>query len=210
MGKNKRLLEEPEEASPGSAGECRLATASSPAPSSDAPLSPCESRSPSPCRSTVSPAVSTQGEDGASSRDSGAGTSGGGGGGSSSSKTSNNPYAAGLKPRCNSEELVHVDCHLENKDLWDKFHDLGTEMIITKSGSRPALVQDGGPRKRSESGYEPRSWPPINGSLMHRVVYDRSRSPLAAATRRLPESRPPAAADPDGCARRALVTPGTA
>ncbi|KAH7981629.1 hypothetical protein HPB52_000362 [Rhipicephalus sanguineus] len=127
-----RLLEEPEEASPGSAGECRLATASSPAPSSDAPLSPCESRSPSPCRSTVSPAVSTQGEDGASSRDSGAGTSGGGG--SSSSKTSNNPYAAGLKPRCNSEELVHVDCHLENKDLWDKFHDLGTEMIITKSG----------------------------------------------------------------------------
>ncbi|KAL3206598.1 hypothetical protein MRX96_010660 [Rhipicephalus microplus] len=104
-----------------------------PAPSSDAPLSPCESRSPSPCRSTVSPAVSTQGEDGTSSRDSGAGTSGGGGG-SSSSKTSNNPYAAGLKPRCNSEELVHVDCHLENKDLWDKFHDLGTEMIITKSG----------------------------------------------------------------------------
>lgn len=128
-----RLLEELEEASPGS--ECRLATASSPAPSSDgAPLSPCESRSPSPCRSTVSPAVSTQGEDGASSRDSGAGTSGGGGGSSSSSKSSNNPYAAGLKPRCNSEELVHVDCHLENKDLWDKFHDLGTEMIITKSG----------------------------------------------------------------------------
>lgn len=132
---SERLLEELEEASPSS--ECRLATASSPAPSSDgAPLSPCESRSPSPCRSTVSPAVSTQGEDGASSRDSGAGTSGGGGGSSSSSKTSNNPYAAGLKPRCNSEELVHVDCHLENKDLWDKFHDLGTEMIITKSGRR--------------------------------------------------------------------------
>ncbi|KAH8018386.1 hypothetical protein HPB51_003958 [Rhipicephalus microplus] len=135
-----RLLEEPEEASPGSAGECRLATASSPAPSSDAPLSPCESRSPSPCRSTVSPAVSTQGEDGTSSRDSGAGTSGGGGG-SSSSKTSNNPYAAGLKPRCNSEELVHVDCHLENKDLWDKFHDLGTEMIITKSGRHKSAYE---------------------------------------------------------------------
>ncbi|CAN8024795.1 unnamed protein product [Ixodes persulcatus] len=127
--------EEPEEASSpcSGAGEQRLLpTAASPAPSSEAPFSPSESRSPSPGRSTVSPAVSTQGEDGASSRDSGgAGTSG-----ASSSKSSNNPYAAGLKPRCNSEDLVHVDCHLENKDLWDKFHDLGTEMIITKSGRR--------------------------------------------------------------------------
>ncbi|CAN8001318.1 unnamed protein product, partial [Ixodes pacificus] len=125
--------EEPEEASSpcSGGGEQRLLpTAASPAPSSEAPFSPSESRSPSPGRSTVSPAVSTQGEDGASSRDSGgAGTSG-----ASSSKSSNNPYAAGLKPRCNSEDLVHVDCHLENKDLWDKFHDLGTEMIITKSG----------------------------------------------------------------------------
>lgn len=35
---------------------------------------------------------------------------------------------------CNCEELVNIECHLETKDLWDKFHDLGTEMIITKSG----------------------------------------------------------------------------
>ena len=39
-----------------------------------------------------------------------------------------------LQEKCNCEELRHVVCHLETKDLWDKFHDLGTEMIITKSG----------------------------------------------------------------------------
>lgn len=50
------------------------------------------------------------------------------------SRSSHNPYAAGLKPRCNSELLQGVDCLLENKDLWDKFHELGTEMIITKTG----------------------------------------------------------------------------
>ena len=27
-----------------------------------------------------------------------------------------------------------VGCRLETKQLWDKFHQLGTEMIITKSG----------------------------------------------------------------------------
>jgi len=27
-----------------------------------------------------------------------------------------------------------VECRLETKQLWDKFHELGTEMIITKSG----------------------------------------------------------------------------
>ncbi|KAF5298384.1 hypothetical protein FQR65_LT01162 [Abscondita terminalis] len=37
---------------------------------------------------------------------------------------------------CNCEELVNIECHLETKDLWDKFHELGTEMIITKSGRR--------------------------------------------------------------------------
>ncbi|CAG9098594.1 unnamed protein product [Plutella xylostella] len=35
---------------------------------------------------------------------------------------------------CNCEELLAVDCQLETKELWDKFHDLGTEMIITKTG----------------------------------------------------------------------------
>ena len=39
-----------------------------------------------------------------------------------------------VKPRCNCEELQSVDCHLETKELWDKFNELGTEMIITKTG----------------------------------------------------------------------------
>nr|CAD7427300.1 unnamed protein product [Timema monikensis] len=41
-----------------------------------------------------------------------------------------------LQERSNSDELRHVVCHLETKELWDKFNDLGTEMIITKSGRR--------------------------------------------------------------------------
>ena len=53
---------------------------------------------------------------------------------SKKSTTGPNPFAEGLKPRCNCEKLAHVECHLENKDLWDKFNDLGTEMIITKTG----------------------------------------------------------------------------
>ncbi|KYB27173.1 T-box transcription factor TBX20 [Tribolium castaneum] len=40
------------------------------------------------------------------------------------------------KISCNCDELLNVECHLETKDLWDKFHDLGTEMIITKTGRR--------------------------------------------------------------------------
>lgn len=39
-----------------------------------------------------------------------------------------------LKPKCNSEELMYADCFLETKELWDKFNELGTEMIITKTG----------------------------------------------------------------------------
>ncbi|XP_060517409.1 T-box transcription factor TBX20-like [Cylas formicarius] len=46
------------------------------------------------------------------------------------------PTPKKLKVLCNSEELLNVECHLETKDLWDKFHDLGTEMIITKTGRR--------------------------------------------------------------------------
>ncbi|CAH1133661.1 unnamed protein product [Ceutorhynchus assimilis] len=41
-----------------------------------------------------------------------------------------------LQERWTSEDLRHVTCHLETKDLWDKFNDLGTEMIITKTGRR--------------------------------------------------------------------------
>ncbi len=39
-----------------------------------------------------------------------------------------------MKPKCNSEELASVECFLETKELWDKFNELGTEMIITKTG----------------------------------------------------------------------------
>ncbi|XP_034617081.1 T-box transcription factor TBX20 isoform X4 [Trachemys scripta elegans] len=35
-----------------------------------------------------------------------------------------------------SEEMAKISCSLETKELWDKFHELGTEMIITKSGRR--------------------------------------------------------------------------
>lgn len=53
---------------------------------------------------------------------------------SSSSSMANNPYAPCLKPKFNCDDLAKVECRLENKELWDKFHELGTEMIITKTG----------------------------------------------------------------------------
>ncbi|CAO1361429.1 unnamed protein product [Diamesa tonsa] len=37
---------------------------------------------------------------------------------------------------CNSDDLRPIHCHLETKDLWDRFNDIGTEMIITKTGRR--------------------------------------------------------------------------
>lgn len=52
----------------------------------------------------------------------------------SSVSNSNNPYAPLLKNKFNCDDLAKVECHLENKELWDKFHELGTEMIITKTG----------------------------------------------------------------------------
>ncbi|XP_076869349.1 T-box transcription factor TBX20 isoform X2 [Brachyhypopomus gauderio] len=39
-------------------------------------------------------------------------------------------------PAVPSEEMAKVSSSLETKELWDKFHELGTEMIITKSGRR--------------------------------------------------------------------------
>ncbi|KAK9510919.1 hypothetical protein O3M35_005595 [Rhynocoris fuscipes] len=69
---------------------------------------------------------------------------GGGGGGSGSggagsdSEGRDTPESSstrqGVKSRCNCQELLATTCHLETKDLWDKFHELGTEMIITKTG----------------------------------------------------------------------------
>lgn len=41
---------------------------------------------------------------------------------------------ARLEGSCNCEDLRGVNCYLETKELWEKFHDLGTEMIITKTG----------------------------------------------------------------------------
>ncbi|XP_074595373.1 uncharacterized protein LOC141850610 isoform X1 [Brevipalpus obovatus] len=41
-----------------------------------------------------------------------------------------------IMPKCNCPELARVEAELDNKDLWDKFCELGTEMIITKTGRR--------------------------------------------------------------------------
>ncbi|KAJ3598318.1 hypothetical protein NHX12_001829 [Muraenolepis orangiensis] len=46
------------------------------------------------------------------------------------------PLEDGLHPGVPSEEMARITCSLETKELWDKFHELGTEMIITKSGRR--------------------------------------------------------------------------
>uniref|UniRef100_A0A0R3RKC6 T-box domain-containing protein n=1 Tax=Elaeophora elaphi TaxID=1147741 RepID=A0A0R3RKC6_9BILA len=34
----------------------------------------------------------------------------------------------------NSHMLRHITCRLEGRELWNKFYELSTEMIITKSG----------------------------------------------------------------------------
>ncbi|KAK8726009.1 hypothetical protein OTU49_010332, partial [Cherax quadricarinatus] len=41
-----------------------------------------------------------------------------------------------MKTKGNCPDLETIDCHLETKDLWEKFFELGTEMIITKTGRR--------------------------------------------------------------------------
>ena len=41
-----------------------------------------------------------------------------------------------INEECHSEDLSSVTCNLDNKDLWDKFCEFGTEMIITRSGRR--------------------------------------------------------------------------
>ena len=92
-------------------------------------------RSPSPtpsCGSAASTTASKEGEKSESrrSKDSPRSSSSS----SSSSGPSNNPHAHLLKNKFNCEELSKVECRLDNKELWDKFHDLGTEMIITKTG----------------------------------------------------------------------------
>ena len=44
------------------------------------------------------------------------------------------PAKRGVRETTNCEELNDVHCQLEAKELWDKFYELGTEMIITKTG----------------------------------------------------------------------------
>ncbi|XP_076370721.1 T-box transcription factor TBX20-like isoform X2 [Tachypleus tridentatus] len=51
-------------------------------------------------------------------------------------KVDPNINASVLKPLCNCEELNNTECYLENKELWEKFFEQGTEMIITKLGRR--------------------------------------------------------------------------
>ncbi|NP_001159692.1 T-box transcription factor TBX20 isoform 2 [Homo sapiens] len=61
------------------------------------------------------------------------------GGGSGSSPSSSSLCTEPLIPTTPiipSEEMAKIACSLETKELWDKFHELGTEMIITKSGRR--------------------------------------------------------------------------
>ena len=41
-----------------------------------------------------------------------------------------------VSEECNSEELSTIKCSLDNKELWDKFCEFGTEMIITRTGRR--------------------------------------------------------------------------
>ena len=38
--------------------------------------------------------------------------------------------------RCTCPDLTRVHCNLDNKELWDKFCEFGTEMIITRTGRR--------------------------------------------------------------------------
>ena len=62
---------------------------------------------------------------------------------SNKSTATPNPWTEKLKPKCNCCEMQKIECHLETKELWDKFNELGTEMIITKTGrygSRPGAV----------------------------------------------------------------------
>ncbi|KAM7337905.1 hypothetical protein ACRRTK_004024 [Alexandromys fortis] len=60
---------------------------------------------------------------------------GNGGGSPSSSSLCTEPLIP-TTPIIPSEEMAKIACSLETKELWDKFHELGTEMIITKSGRR--------------------------------------------------------------------------
>ena len=44
------------------------------------------------------------------------------------------------RSHCTNHHAADVECRLELKELWDKFHKLGTEMIITKSGRCAKII----------------------------------------------------------------------
>lgn len=62
--------------------------------------------------------------------------SSGGAGRHKSSSSSSVRLSSTPSTSCSDDSplLAGVNCRLETKELWDKFYELGTEMIITKSG----------------------------------------------------------------------------
>ena len=94
------------------------------------------------CSSSPSPSNSNSSSNGASQGSSSKGEGGGGGVRMMKKKSREDTK---MRSSCNCDELRYVHCTLETKDLWDKFHDLETEMIITKTGryinKSPILLQ---------------------------------------------------------------------
>ena len=55
--------------------------------------------------------------------------------GTSATPTSDDVIGDGVTWSASRDKMAgDIACQLEPRDLWDKFHALGTEMIITKSG----------------------------------------------------------------------------
>lgn len=44
------------------------------------------------------------------------------------------PSIGNFPPKSNARSLAHIRVELEMKSLWEEFHSLGTEMIVTKAG----------------------------------------------------------------------------
>ena len=49
-------------------------------------------------------------------------------------ETTSSPDVLPASPNPSNPGLADLKCILETRELWNKFHELGTEMIITKSG----------------------------------------------------------------------------
>ncbi|CAH2104470.1 unnamed protein product [Euphydryas editha] len=81
-----------------------------------------------------------------------------------------------LTERWSSEEMRHIQCHLETKELWDKFNELGTEMIITKTGS--VVDKVGGTRRgaRRREAYPSRlaikQWVIVRPTAVYQNVHE--------------------------------------